>query len=468
MRTQFVCLLALIAYAAAGACPSDGYWHFHTRNTLKDPNFGPFDCLNAGLPCAEASTESAAKAAVKAAWTKAGGKSYKYMANGYCPTQVSQSNTWQTGKVTWKFSKLKRVRAERRLGACPSDGYWHFHTRNTLKDPNFGPFDCLNAGLPCGKASTESAAKAAVKAAWTKAGGKSYKYMANGYCPTQVSQSNTWQTGDVTWKFSKLKRVRRLGACPSDGYWHFHTRNTLKDPNFGPFDCLNAGLPCGKASTESAAKAAVKAAWTKAGGKSYKYMANGYCPTQVSQSNTWQTGDVTWKFSKLKRRLAAAKTQTVKIGNNGRSGEKCAKMPAGHYIRPVCTKKNGCRQNKDFANAGDAFAMKMKDGKVCATRTDAKGRGWGMQLAVKVGRIAAVRIGSSRSNTRCAKIADGFTCPEKCLKTEVDGLKCRANGDFAGANDAFKLTVKDGKVCAQRTDAKGGWGMNLSVNCFGN
>merc|ERR1712183_91659 len=97
----------LIAYAAAGACPSDGYWHFHTRNTLKDPNFGAFDCLNAGLPCGKAKTESAAKAAVKAAWTKAGGKSYKYMANGYCPSQVSQSNIWQTGKVTWKFSKLK-------------------------------------------------------------------------------------------------------------------------------------------------------------------------------------------------------------------------------------------------------------------------------------------------------------------------------------------------------------------------
>merc|ERR1712019_164350 len=248
-------------------------------------------------------------------------------ASGYCPPQVSQSNTWQTGNVTWKFSKLKRrlgkkkcggkkclwkkagkkrelgkkgkgkkgkgkkskkakkSKKERRLAGCPSDGYWHMHTRNTLKDPNFGPFDCLNAGLPCNFASSASAAKKAIKNAWIKAGGKSYKYMASGYCPSQVSQSNTWQTGNVTWKFSKLKRrlakkkcggkkclwkkankkrelgkkkkggkknkrelgkkknkkskkERRLAGCVG-GYWAFHTRNTLHDPNFGPFDCLN-------------------------------------------------------------------------------------------------------------------------------------------------------------------------------------------------------------------------------------
>jgi len=143
-------------------------------------------------------------------------------------------------------------------------------------------------------------------------------------------------------------------------------------------------------------------------------------------------------------------------------------MPAGHYIRPVCTKANGCRQNKDFANAGDAFKMTMKDGKVCATRTDAKGKGWGMNLAVKVGRIASVRIGSSGQNKRCAKIADGFTCPKKCTKDTVDGLKCRVNKDFANAPDTFDLEVHGGQVCATRTDAKKGWGMNLTVNCFGN
>merc|ERR1712151_1164183 len=169
----------------------------------KVPKFGPFDCLNAGLPCNLASSASAAKKQIKAAWTKAGGKSYKYMAAGYCPSQVSQSNTWQTGNVTWKFSKLKRAlgkkgkkskknkrelgkkknkksKKERRLAGCVN-GYWAMHTRNTLKDPNFGPFDCLNAGLPCNLAKNASDAKKQIKAAWTKAGGKSYKYMAAGY-----------------------------------------------------------------------------------------------------------------------------------------------------------------------------------------------------------------------------------------------------------------------------------------------
>jgi len=103
-------------------------------------------------------------------------------------------------------------------------------------------------------------------------------------------------------KMGKKDKKRSLGGC-TGGYWPFHTRNTLKDPKFGPFDCLNGAVPCGEAKNATEAKKKLKAAWVKAGGKSYKYMADGYCPSQVSQSNIWKTGNIVWKFSKLKRRM---------------------------------------------------------------------------------------------------------------------------------------------------------------------
>merc|ERR1712048_164678 len=71
-------------------------------------------------------------------------------------------------------------------------------------------------------------------------------------------------------------------------------------------------------------------------------------------------------------------------------------------------------------------------------------------------------IGSSRSNERCVRVSKGtnWTCPKSC------GKSCRKNTDFKNAPDTFDLTVKDGKICAKRTDAKGkGWGMHLRVAC---
>merc|ERR1712048_349241 len=197
------------------------------------------------------------------------------MASGYCPSQVSQSNTWQTGNVTWKFSKLKRRLGKKKCG---------------------------------GK-----------KCLWKKAGKK-----------RELGKKGK---GKKAKKAKKSKKERRLAGCPSDGYWHMHTRNTLKDPNFGPFDCLNAGLPCNFASSASAAKKAIKDAWIKAGGKSYKYMASGYCPSQVSQSNTWQTGNVTWKFSKLARR---------ELGKKAKKGRRLGQVcDAVLYVVNACMDAHG-------------------------------------------------------------------------------------------------------------------------------
>merc|ERR1712072_1420343 len=105
---KLIAILALIGMCQT-AC-TNGYWAFHTTNTLNDPAFGPWNCLNGAVPCGSATSATAAKKILKDSWVAAGGKSYKYMANGYCTGEKSMSNTWTTtGNVVWKFSLTRRL-----------------------------------------------------------------------------------------------------------------------------------------------------------------------------------------------------------------------------------------------------------------------------------------------------------------------------------------------------------------------
>merc|ERR1712072_1511277 len=116
-----------------------------------------------------------------------------------------------------------------------------------------------------------------------------------------------------------------IGMCQTactNGYWAFHTTNTLNDPAFGPWNCLNGAVPCGSATSATAAKKILKDSWVAAGGESYKYMANGYCTGEKSMSNTWTTtGNVVWKFS-LTRRLGKKDKKDKRILGKGKKGGK--------------------------------------------------------------------------------------------------------------------------------------------------
>merc|ERR1712072_224652 len=116
-----------------------------------------------------------------------------------------------------------------------------------------------------------------------------------------------------------------IGMCQTactNGYWAFHTTNTLNDPAFGPWNCLNGAVPCGSATSATAAKKILKDSWVAAGGKSYKYMANGYCTGEKSMSNTWTTtGNVVWKFS-LTRRLGKKDKKDKRILKAKKGGKK--------------------------------------------------------------------------------------------------------------------------------------------------
>merc|ERR1712048_546272 len=203
------------------------------------------------------------------------------------------------GKKNKKAKKGKGKKGgKRKLGGCVA-GYWPFHTRNTLNDSKFGPWNCISAGVPCAMATSTSAAKKLVKDDWKANGGQSFKYIANGYCTGEKSGSNPWvNPSGITWRFSLIRRLgkcgkkcmakkkaaakknkrklgkkgkkagkkgkkggkRKLGGCVA-GYWPFHTRNTLNDSKFGPWNCISAGVPCAMATSTSAAKKLVKDDW---------------------------------------------------------------------------------------------------------------------------------------------------------------------------------------------------------------
>jgi len=103
---------------------------------------------------------------------------------------------------------------------------------------------------------------------------------------------------------------------------------------------------------------------------------------------------------------------------------------------------------------------------VSAQRTDASG-GWGMNLSFKCGDETA-QIGKGTANKMTAgplTLAAG-ACPETVDKTNWLGT--------ATYNDKFGITMSEcidpGETCprtvsARRTDANGGWGMNLKFKC---
>jgi len=72
-----------------------------------------------------------------------------------------------------------------------------------------------------------------------------------------------------------------------------------------------------------------------------------------------------------------------------------------------------------------------------------------------------VTVGRSTTNTKCVSAGGVFCPPDSGDKHK------RVNRDHWNANDDFDVTIAaDGDVCATRTDASHGWGMNLQLSCW--
>jgi hypothetical protein len=73
-----------------------------------------------------------------------------------------------------------------------------------------------------------------------------------------------------------------------------------------------------------------------------------------------------------------------------------------------------------------------------------------------------ITIGASRfNNERCVTTSDSVTCAK-----DAGNRGKRLNTDHSDADDSFIIAASgDTKVCAQRTDSSGGWGMDLQISC---
>jgi len=152
----------------------------------------------------------------------------------------------------------------------------------------------------------------------------------------------------------------------------------------------------------------------------------------------------------------------VVIGNTlatpGKS-TKCVRAPEG----VVCD--NSAAQLGRTGQYKDTFDVYHKNGEVCAHRTD-RPTSWGLNLVLQCRRgqnakqvsFTDITIGntlSTKSDTKCVDDPGTVICDNAAEQVGRDGRW----------KDKFNVYMKDGKICAHRTDSKGAWGLNLVLRC---
>lgn len=166
----------------------------------------------------------------------------------------------------------------------------------------------------------------------------------------------------------------------------------------------------------------------------------------------------------------------ILIGNSAET-RKCVT----HSFPVSCAGDAGHLGNRiNSHTAGDTFDITTEGNDVCATRTDATGVGWGMQLEIACvaasmdeieGQIVSgppvnILIDTSDTNQKCVDAPYAVICA-----SDAGHLGNRVNQH--SADDRFEITTRPNQfhessvpqVCARRLDADVGWGMHLEVTC---
>eukprot|EP00930_Biecheleria_cincta_P057405 TRINITY_DN43349_c0_g1_i1.p1 TRINITY_DN43349_c0_g1~~TRINITY_DN43349_c0_g1_i1.p1 ORF type:complete len:356 (+),score=31.31 TRINITY_DN43349_c0_g1_i1:124-1068(+) len=151
----------------------------------------------------------------------------------------------------------------------------------------------------------------------------------------------------------------------------------------------------------------------------------------------------------------------VVIGNTlvEHTSTKCVTAPDG----VVCD--NSAAQLGRTGEWQDTFDIYHKNGQVCAHRTD-RPTSWGLNLVLQCRRgenakevsFTDITIGntlSTNSDTKCVDDPGTVICDNAAEQVGRDGRW----------KDEFNIYMKDGQICAHRTDSKGAWGLNLVLRC---
>lgn len=142
--------------------------------------------------------------------------------------------------------------------------------------------------------------------------------------------------------------------------------------------------------------------------------------------------------------------------DNSDTNVKCVDAP----YPVICASDAGHIGNRvNTHSADDQFEITTDGREVCARRLDGDA-GWGMHLEITcVSRPANVFIGNSDSNTKCVTANQPVICAD-----DAGHLGVRVNQH--SASDTFEITSAGSSVCARRTDADHGWGMQLEIVCI--
>ena len=151
----------------------------------------------------------------------------------------------------------------------------------------------------------------------------------------------------------------------------------------------------------------------------------------------------------------------VTIGSSHHN-EKCVPEPR-KYIR--C---DDLAANREYrftrTEKGDSFFVFHKPGQVGARRTDSHS-GWGMHLEIdckgNLGLFMEVHIGPSHT-------ASGYRCALPTHQVECDADAGDVHKRLNPSQDASTFAIWKSNtehICARRTDAPGGWGMDLKIQC---
>jgi len=204
------------------------------------------------------------------------------------------------------------------------------------------------------------------------------------------------------------------------------------------------------------------------------------CATRTDTYAEWDLNLKLACFERYTPRPTPAPTPQVVVVTVGPSSKyfKCLENERGVYCPPDSASRSK-RVNHDYPNSEDEFIVEMSSGgQICVTRTDHPDP-WGMnlQLACTDQRLpgnsvdarptpaptprpspVVVTVGPSHAVHKCVTVDDDVFC-------ESDAIPM--NDDYRKYADTFKIWMEGvGRVCVQRTDHTGHWGMNLQLPCF--
>ncbi|CAL1167837.1 unnamed protein product [Cladocopium goreaui] len=158
---------------------------------------------------------------------------------------------------------------------------------------------------------------------------------------------------------------------------------------------------------------------------------------------------------------------------SGISGLKKLRIGSSLDNNVKCVEDPGvkCDENaKQLGRTGkypDTFHIYSHGNQICARRTDSP-EGWGIDLVLRCQRTGNPKAWSSMGGKTKVSIGSSLDSHVKCVDAPR-AVHCDSTAKQLGRTgkypDTFHIYHEGDKICARRTDAEAGWGLDLVLEC---